>query len=108
VSNSLVRLMKLFAFGLIISLLYRKVPAVKFAIKIVVMVFGVLAVAVHGLILAYRSADELAYLSSQFIQKYVTPLLGLTFEVQGKEYLSTEKPCVFISNHQSTLDALVM
>lgn len=35
-------------------------------------------------------------------------LSGLTFEIEGEDYLSAARPAVFIFNHQSLLDAIVI
>ena len=38
--------------------------------------------------------------------KTLTPLMtGISYEIQGKEHL-TSRPCILVSNHQSSLDML--
>ncbi|MEO1027972.1 MAG: HAD-IB family hydrolase [Pseudomonadota bacterium] len=35
-------------------------------------------------------------------------ILGLKFDVEGSQYLHSDRPAVFIFNHQSSMDALIM
>ncbi len=100
--------MKLFFIGFALGILYNRIPALKFVGKVFLMAFGVAMCSLYGLILSFTNASNLAYKSATFMQKYVAPMLDLTFEIEGRQFLVAEKPCVFVSNHQSSLDAIVM
>ena len=38
----------------------------------------------------------------------VAALTGLTFEVEGEQHLWSHRPCVFIFNHQSSIDPIIL
>jgi 1-acyl-sn-glycerol-3-phosphate acyltransferase len=38
--------------------------------------------------------------------KHVTKVLGITWELRGREHLAEERGCVIAANHQSILDVL--
>ena len=38
----------------------------------------------------------------------VAALTGLTFEVEGEQHLWSHRPCVFIFNHQSSMDPIIL
>ena len=38
----------------------------------------------------------------------VAALTGLTFDVEGEEHLWSSRPCVFIFNHQSSIDPIIL
>lgn len=46
-------------------------------------------------------------LGSWFCQ-YVSPLVGLRWELRGREHLESDSACIIVSNHQSSLDVLGM
>lgn len=43
-----------------------------------------------------------------YILKHVTKVLGITWELRGREYLAEDRGCVIVANHQSMLDILGM
>jgi putative phosphoserine phosphatase/1-acylglycerol-3-phosphate O-acyltransferase len=47
-------------------------------------------------------------LQTRLLGDVVSGLAGLEFEVDGREYLARERPAIFIFNHQSLLDAMVI
>lgn len=40
------------------------------------------------------------------ICRHISRVLGLHWEVTGKEYLEKDEACVIVANHQSSLDVL--
>lgn len=42
-----------------------------------------------------------------FMRVFVTPVLGIEFEIEGKDKAVAAQPCVFISNHQNNYDIVV-
>ena len=42
-----------------------------------------------------------------FMRIFVTPVLGIEFEIEGQEKAVAAQPCVFISNHQNNYDIVV-
>ena len=38
----------------------------------------------------------------------VAALTGLTFDIEGEEHLWSQRPCVFIFNHQSSIDPIIL
>lgn len=40
--------------------------------------------------------------------RFASKLLGVSWEVHGTEFLSSDKSCVIVCNHQSILDTLGM
>jgi 1-acyl-sn-glycerol-3-phosphate acyltransferase len=43
---------------------------------------------------------------TSYILKHVTKVLGITWELRGREQLAAERGCVIVANHQSMLDIL--
>lgn len=42
------------------------------------------------------------------ICRHVNTLLGLRWELRGREYLEKDRACIIVANHQSSLDVLGM
>ncbi|MAT93564.1 MAG: HAD-IB family hydrolase [Halioglobus sp.] len=45
---------------------------------------------------------------TQLVGEVGTGFAGLDFEVEGMEHLRSDRPCIYIFNHQSFLDAMVL
>jgi lysophosphatidate acyltransferase len=43
---------------------------------------------------------------TSYFLKYITKVLGITWELRGGEHLAEDRGCVIVANHQSMLDIL--
>ena len=43
---------------------------------------------------------------TSYLLKHVTKVLGITWELRGREHLAEDRGCVIVANHQSILDIL--
>lgn len=50
--------------------------------------------------------DTYIFRLASFMCKPVHTLLGLEWELRGKEYLEKEQACIIVANHQSSIDVL--
>ncbi|KAI9009225.1 hypothetical protein DFJ74DRAFT_687424 [Hyaloraphidium curvatum] len=48
------------------------------------------------------------YIAGRIIAFAVTVIGGIRYKIIGAEYLDATRPCVFVSNHQSSLDMITM
>ncbi|XP_075227683.1 1-Acylglycerol-3-phosphate O-acyltransferase 1 [Lycorma delicatula] len=59
-------------------------------------------------IMMWRPRDVKNLILASFLCCHISRLLGLHWELQGKEHLEKDQACVIVANHQSSLDILGM
>lgn len=93
-------------------LLARAAKGLRFYLRVVNAYFLLVTAATYGVL----ASVTLRLIGKKSIAQWATarafaalgcPGLGIKFEVEGEEYMST-RPAVFISNHQSELDILML
>jgi len=110
-------LLVLSAIVAIIAIAYFYVPRVKYYIKCVVYIFNFLFVSLGAVVIILISKltnnpQDGSVIRTAF-SKYWQRVSGFeSVEIEGEEYLDVDgkgtRPCVFMYNHQSSLDMLMM
>jgi lysophosphatidate acyltransferase len=105
------------AFVVVLTIAYLTIPLAKYYIKCAVYIFNFLFVSLGGFIIILISKltpypQDGSVIRPAF-SKYWQLVSGFTsFEIEGKEYLEVDgkgtRPCVFMYNHQSSLDMLMI
>ncbi|XP_043500486.1 1-acyl-sn-glycerol-3-phosphate acyltransferase alpha [Polistes fuscatus] len=99
----------LFGFILLLPFLYETSRTFRYYFKFIVfygIVTFIATIFIPIFLLRPRSLKNLV-LSSYFCN-YISCLLGLRWELRGKEHLNQDVACIIIANHQSSLDLLGM
>ncbi|OUM69147.1 hypothetical protein PIROE2DRAFT_3043 [Piromyces sp. E2] len=101
----------------ILAVAYFCVPIVKYYLKCVVYIFNFLFVSLGSVVLILISRVQGKPKDGSVIRtvfsKYWQRISGFeSVEIEGEEYLEIDgkgtRPCVFMYNHQSSLDMLMM
>lgn len=81
-----------------------------FYLRVLLATLGFLAASVYGIVISLvrRDRSRLARDYARMLARLVRPALGTRVEVHGEERLYERRPCVFISNHQTILDAPIL
>jgi lysophosphatidate acyltransferase len=85
----------------------------RFITRALLVILGIAVTSVYGVLATiflsfYGRGEDSTVATARFVTTFFTPLLGMTCTVEGQEYLHGERPCVFICNHQSSLDMIMM
>jgi 1-acyl-sn-glycerol-3-phosphate acyltransferase len=81
-----------------------------FYLRAVGMVFGFVGASLYaiGIALVRRDKSHVARDYARAMARLMRPPLGLEVEVEGEEYIRAQRPCVYVSNHQSAYDVPVL
>ncbi len=81
-----------------------------FYLRVSLSLLGFVAASMYGVVIAVlrRDKDLVAHDYAQMMVRLMRPPLGLKVIVEGRENLSTSRPCIFIANHQSAYDVPVL
>ena len=85
----------------------------RFITRAIIVLLGIAVTSVYGVLATiilsfYGKAEESTVAICRFVTTFFTPMLGISCTVEGQEYLHGERPCVFICNHQNSLDMIMM
>ncbi|KAL8724258.1 MAG: hypothetical protein Q9166_008047 [cf. Caloplaca sp. 2 TL-2023] len=89
-------------------------PALSFPARCLSAYLSLVICATYGVLISlllrttgnHRLAQHLTARSFAFLMRYTT---GVTFDIiSGEKYLSSQRPCVIVGNHQSELDVLLL
>ncbi|KAK1117361.1 hypothetical protein K0M31_016733 [Melipona bicolor] len=99
----------LVGFFLMIPVLYEVSRTFRYYLKFfiyygVVMVNSLLVLP----IMCFRPKNVKNYLLASATCSFCTHLMGVQWELRGKEHLEKERACIIVSNHQSSLDIMGM
>lgn len=61
-----------------------------------------------GIALIRRDRSRVAYDYAQAMVRLMRPPLGLKVNVEGREHMTAQRPCIYIVNHQSAFDVPVL
>jgi 1-acyl-sn-glycerol-3-phosphate acyltransferase len=88
-------------FNLHISLFFLRVP---------LALIGFVAASVYGVWIAVwrRDRRRVAHDYAQMMVRLMRPPLGLRVRAEGRENLTRHSPCIYIANHQSIFDVVVL
>jgi lysophosphatidate acyltransferase len=92
---------------------FQKKSTLEFLNQITRLAISILVASVYGIIKCIQlsrinEGHNVNWYVGKFTHKYLVPYLNISFEISGQEYLETERPCVFLCNHQSSLDVISM
>lgn len=81
-----------------------------FYLRALLAVLGFLAASVYGIGIALvrRDRSRVPHDYARMLARLVRPALGTRVVVRGEENLYRQRPCVYISNHQTILDAPIL
>ncbi|XP_071442358.1 1-acyl-sn-glycerol-3-phosphate acyltransferase alpha-like [Hetaerina americana] len=94
---------------LILPFLYETSKVFRYYIKFCLYYGIVMAIAVFVIpIMMWRPGEVKNLLLASVLCRHISGLLGLKWELRGREHLEKEQACVIVANHQSSLDVLGM
>lgn len=81
-----------------------------FFLRVGLAILGFLAASVYGALIALfrRDRSKVATDYARMLVRLMRPPLGMRVEVEGRENLVAQQPCVYIANHQSAYDVPVL
>ena len=81
-----------------------------FYLRVSLSLLGFVAASVYAMALAAlrRDRSRVAYDYARAMVRLMRPPLGLEVQVEGREHLMAQRPCVYIANHQSAYDVPVL
>ncbi|XP_046739723.1 1-acyl-sn-glycerol-3-phosphate acyltransferase alpha isoform X1 [Diprion similis] len=96
-------------FILVLPFLYETSKSFRYYFKFLMYYGIVMANAVMVIpIMMFRPGDVKNLLLASSVCHHVSTLLGLRWELRGREHLEKEQACIIVANHQSSLDILGM
>jgi 1-acyl-sn-glycerol-3-phosphate acyltransferase len=92
---------------------YRRSHRVRFLVRTLLFYVGLSSASLFGLCLApllypLGLGGWSNYCVGRFTAFLLPKLLGVSVQVHGQDHLRSVRPCVFVANHQSSLDMLAM
>ncbi|XP_058803469.1 1-acyl-sn-glycerol-3-phosphate acyltransferase alpha [Phymastichus coffea] len=99
----------LVAFVLILPFLYETSRTFRYYFKFL-MYYGIVMINAVILIpvMMFRSRNVKNLLLASSFCHHVSTLLGIRWQIKGREHLEKERACIIVANHQSSLDILGM
>ncbi|EFN81394.1 1-acyl-sn-glycerol-3-phosphate acyltransferase alpha [Harpegnathos saltator] len=92
---------------LVLPFLYETSRTFRYHFKFFIYYFTVLFNALWLLpIFALRPRNVKNFVLASWFCHYISPLLGLRWELRGREHLEKDRACIIVANHQSSLDIL--
>lgn len=81
-----------------------------FYLRMAGAILGFVAASVYGVTIAVlrRDRSRVARDYARMMVRLMRPPLGLRADVRGREHLTTQRPCVYVANHQSMYDVPVL
>jgi 1-acyl-sn-glycerol-3-phosphate acyltransferase len=81
-----------------------------FFLRVPLAILGFLAASVYGVWIAVWRRDRslVAHDYARMMVRLMRPPLGLRGEAEGRENLTARTPCIYIANHQSLFDVVVL
>jgi 1-acyl-sn-glycerol-3-phosphate acyltransferase len=81
-----------------------------FFLRVGLAILGFLAASVYGVWIAVWRRDRslVAHDYAQMMVRLMRPPLGMRVEAEGRENLTAHTPCIYIANHQSLFDIVVL
>ncbi|XP_015596982.1 1-acyl-sn-glycerol-3-phosphate acyltransferase alpha [Cephus cinctus] len=99
----------LVAFILVLPFLYETSRTFRYYFKFLMYYGIVMANAMLIIpIMIFRPGNVKNLVLASSICHHVSTLLGLRWEIRGREHLEKERACIIVANHQSSLDVLGM
>ncbi|XP_039288067.1 1-acyl-sn-glycerol-3-phosphate acyltransferase alpha isoform X1 [Nilaparvata lugens] len=94
---------------LIIPFLYESSKAFRYYLKFflyygIIMLTSIIVIP----IMIWHPRDVRNLVLASMLCNHISRLLGLNWELKGRQYLEKEEACVIVANHQSSLDILGM
>lgn len=81
-----------------------------FFLRVPLAILGFLAASFYGVWIAVwrRDRSRVAYDYARMMVRLMRPPLGLRVRPEGREKLTARTPCIYIANHQSLFDVVVL
>lgn len=81
-----------------------------FYLRVALSLLGFVAASIYAIVIAVvrRDRSRVAYDYAMAMAKLMRPPLGLKVEVEGRENIMKQRPCIYIGNHQSAYDVPVL
>lgn len=81
-----------------------------FFIRVPLAILGFVVASVYGVWIAVwrRDRSRVAYDYARMMIRLMRPPLGLRVRADGRENLTATRPCIYIANHQSLFDVVVL
>ena len=73
-----------------------------------ILLVSSLGILISGLCALLGTRGNINHYVGKLFVTIMTPLVGVSFQVEGSHHLQSHRPCIFICNHQSSLDMLTM
>uniref|UniRef100_A0A1B6IBR7 1-acyl-sn-glycerol-3-phosphate acyltransferase n=1 Tax=Homalodisca liturata TaxID=320908 RepID=A0A1B6IBR7_9HEMI len=94
---------------LIVPIMYELSRGFRYYFKFFVYYFIIMLTSVVVIpIMMWKPKDVKNLILASMLCKHISRVLGLHWELHGKEYLEKDEACVIVANHQSSLDILGM
>ncbi|XP_059480728.1 1-acyl-sn-glycerol-3-phosphate acyltransferase alpha [Neocloeon triangulifer] len=88
---------------------YESSPKFRYYLKFFLYYGLVMTTAVFVIpIMMFRPGEVKNLLLASFLCRHISKLVGLRWELRGREHLEKDMACVIVANHQSSLDILGM
>ncbi|XP_065345108.1 1-acyl-sn-glycerol-3-phosphate acyltransferase alpha [Cloeon dipterum] len=88
---------------------YESSPKFRYYLKFAIYYGLVMTTAVFVIpIMMFRPGEVKNLLLASFLCRHISKLVGLRWEIRGKEHLEKDMACIIVANHQSSLDILGM
>lgn len=89
----------------LIYILFQNSQHFRFFSRALIYLIGIVASSIFGLIICIKTKSNSHYYVGKFLNALVAPLLNINYKINGAPI---DEPCVYVCNHQSSLDLLPM
>ncbi|HEX6924337.1 MAG TPA: lysophospholipid acyltransferase family protein [Longimicrobiaceae bacterium] len=81
-----------------------------FYLRVALSLLGFVGASIYAVFIALvrRDRSRVAYDYARAMVKLMRPPLGVKVQVEGRENMTRQRPCIYIANHQSAFDVPVL